>query len=123
MTVDWVGPLAAARQIRIETRRRSGQGTHEVPVWFALVDGEVAVLARSAGSDWVRNIRAEPAVTVRARRRRWAGVARIVTDLTESQAVQRTWLDRYATQLARYGRLDWDPETTVVAITRAAATE
>ncbi|WP_147916629.1 hypothetical protein [Ruania zhangjianzhongii] len=62
----WADLLAEARQIRIITARRSGLGSHEVPVWFALAGQDLAVLARSAEGDWVRNARAEwnPQATV-----------------------------------------------------------
>ena len=65
-----------------------------MPVWFALVGGDLALIARSAEGDGVRNIRADPAVTVRSRRQRWAAEARIVTEESESRQLQRAWCQR-----------------------------
>lgn len=113
---DWPEALAAARQIRIVTTRRSGRGEHDVPVWFALVGDDLAVLARSSASDWVRNVRAEPTVTVRSRRRRWAGLARIVTAEGESRELQRAWYRRYGDLYPNLGLVEWNPDATVVRV-------
>lgn len=119
MTGDWAGPLAAARQVRIVTARRSGAGVHEVPVWFALVDGDLAVIARSAAGDWVRNVRADPAVTVCHQRRRWAARARVVTEEDESRTLQRAWYQRYVGRYPNLGLVEWNPEATVVRVVPA----
>ena len=116
MTSDWVDPLTEARQVRITTRRRSGQGEHEVPVWFAPLGGDLALIARSAEGDWVRNIRADPAVTVRYQRRRWAAVARIVTGQAESRQLQRAWYQRYLYWYPNLGLVEWNPDATVVRV-------
>lgn len=113
---DWTEPLATARQIRIVATRRSGRGEHEVPVWFALVGNDLALIARSSASDWVRNVRTEPAVTVRSGRRRWAGLARSVTAEGESRQLQRAWYQRYVGQYPNLGLVEWNPEATVVRV-------
>ena len=51
------------------TGRVTGE-PHEIEIWFA-ADGDTLFMLAGAGdrSDWVRNLRAQPAVTVRRRRR------------------------------------------------------
>lgn len=112
----WAEALAEARQIRLSTVRRSGHGVHEVPVWFALVGDDLALIARSAEGDWVRNVRAEPRVTVCSQRRRWAAVASIVTAEAESRELQSAWYDRYIDHYPNLGLADWNPQATVLRV-------
>ena len=112
----WAEALGGARQLRLVTARQSGQGVHEVPVWFALAGDDLALIARSAEGDWVRNVRAEPRVTVRYRRRRWAGVASVVTEEPASRELQRAWYDRYIDHYPNLGLVEWNPQATVLRV-------
>lgn len=67
--------------------RVSGQ-RHEIEIWFALDGGALYMLAGGRdSSDWVKNIRREPAVTVRIRDHVWSGRGRIV-DETSAEATR-----------------------------------
>jgi len=85
-----------------------------VSVWFAGTDDVVYLLARSATTDWVRNVRAEAAVTITVRRTSTPGRARIVTSEDESRRAQAAWYQKYSARLP--GHPEWDPEATVVAV-------
>ena len=64
--------------------------------------------ARTAGrSDWVRNLRNQPAVKLRIRDRTYEARARVVTDGEEDALVRRLLLEKYATPeepLTEWGR-------------------
>src|SRR5215470_16563991 len=67
------------------TGRVTGE-PHEIEIWFAL-DGTTLYMLAGAGdeSDWVRNLRADPAVTVRVRDVTYDARARVVTDADEDR--------------------------------------
>jgi deazaflavin-dependent oxidoreductase (nitroreductase family) len=69
--------------------RRSGR-PHEIEIWFA-VAGETFYLLSGGGesADWVRNLRADAAVTVRVGDTVWGGKARVVSAGTEEAAHAR----------------------------------
>ncbi|TDE90872.1 nitroreductase family deazaflavin-dependent oxidoreductase [Occultella glacieicola] len=106
--------LSTAASCRLlTTGRRSGR-PHVVSVWFVLAGDTVFVLARGPGTDWVRNVRAEPVVEVRHRRTVLPGRARLVTDEAESRRAQTAWQAKYAGRLADLPA--YSPEATVVAV-------
>ena len=69
------------------TGRRSGQG-HEIEIWFGVVhDTMYLISGNGPTADWFRNLRADPAVTVRIDDERRRGVARVVDDPDERRRV------------------------------------
>ena len=81
--------------------RRSGR-PHEIEIWFADVGDTFYLLSGGGGSaDWVRNLRADPAVTVRVGDTVWDGAARVVAAGTEEAAhARRLVFEKYQ---PRYG--------------------
>ena len=62
------------------TGRRTGLA-REIEIWFTEREGRFYVIAdHGENANWVRNIQANPRVTVRVGDRRFAGTARIVVD-------------------------------------------
>jgi deazaflavin-dependent oxidoreductase (nitroreductase family) len=58
--------------------RRTG-APHRIEIWFALADGRIYLLSGGRDrSDWVRNLEANPAVTVELGTEKFAGVARVI---------------------------------------------
>ncbi|WP_163542462.1 nitroreductase family deazaflavin-dependent oxidoreductase [Occultella kanbiaonis] len=106
--------LAGAASCRLVTTGRRTGRQHVVSVWFVLEGDTLFVLARGAGTDWVRNVRAQPAVEVGYRRARLAGRARLVTDEQESRRAQAAWFAKYSGRLA--GPTEGSPDATVIAI-------
>ena len=95
--------------------RRSGQ-PHEIEIWFAL-DGRTLYFLAGArdGSDWVRNVMAEPAVSVRVRDRTYAGRGRVVAEGDESERARTLVFDKY--QPRSSGSLsDWRVRSLPVAV-------
>ena len=68
---------------------------HEIEIWFAL-DGETLyMLSDSQGSDWVKNLRRTPRVTVRIAGERFEGSARVVEDGEEDELARRLLVEKY----------------------------
>ena len=82
------------------TGRRSGR-PREIEIWFHLqgepgAGGTLYVLAESRGrANWVRNLRADPNVTVRIGDQVLAGRARIVEDAEEEMLARRALPNKY----------------------------
>jgi hypothetical protein len=75
---------------------------HEIEIWFAL-SGNTAYLMNGnskydAGrGDWVRNLRKDPACTLRIRSTTYTAGGRFVTDADEDAMVRRLVVEKYAT--------------------------
>ncbi|MCW5875816.1 MAG: nitroreductase family deazaflavin-dependent oxidoreductase [Anaerolineales bacterium] len=60
------------------TGRRTGK-PHEIEIWFGLENGVLYLLSGGRErSDWVRNLQANPSVSLRIGKAHFSGVARLV---------------------------------------------
>lgn len=74
----------------LTTRGRVTGRAHEIEIWFALDSTTMFVLAGGGDrSDWVRNLQADPAVTVRLRDTTHDATARVVEAGTDEDAHAR----------------------------------
>ena len=85
----------------LTTRGRVTRRPHEIEIWFALDTVQPTTLFLMAGggdgSDWVRNLRAEPDVTVRVGDATYAARARVVDPESEDEERARTLVhDKFA---------------------------
>ena len=90
------------------TGRRSGE-PREIEIWFGLEGSILYMLSGGRDrSNWVRNLLADPAVSVRIGDRRFEGSARVVEDPGEDALARRLVLDKYSQgysgDLGDYGR-------------------
>jgi deazaflavin-dependent oxidoreductase (nitroreductase family) len=79
---------------------------HEIEIWFALLPETHTLYMLSGGgdrSDWVKNLRRNPDVTVRIADGRFAGLARGARDAQEDGLARRLLVEKYET---RPGRLE-----------------
>ncbi|MGH2662136.1 MAG: nitroreductase family deazaflavin-dependent oxidoreductase [Actinomycetota bacterium] len=77
------------------TGRRSGK-PHEIEIWFGARGSTLYLLSGGGGrSDWVRNILANPATTVRVDGRTWQAKGRVVVDPDEEAAARRLLAGKY----------------------------
>jgi deazaflavin-dependent oxidoreductase (nitroreductase family) len=77
------------------TGRVSGR-PHEIEIWFAAQERTIYMLSGGGErSDWVKNLQANPAVTVRIGGQTIAGRARIVSDWVEDALARRLLADKY----------------------------
>jgi deazaflavin-dependent oxidoreductase (nitroreductase family) len=77
------------------TGRRTGK-PHQIEIWFG-ADGSTIYLLSGGGdrSDWVKNLRVEPAVHVRIANREWQAKARVVEDRDEDARARRLLAAKY----------------------------
>ena len=88
--------VAAEQFCYLTTTGRKTGSAHEIEIWFALADATLYLLHGSGmSSDSVRNLLAEPRVTVRIADRAFEGMARVVSAPAEDQAARRLLLQKY----------------------------
>jgi deazaflavin-dependent oxidoreductase (nitroreductase family) len=102
----------------VTTRGRVTGRPHEIEIWFAREPDAMTIYMLSGGadrSDWVRNMRADPAVTVRIGEETFDGTTRILDPATEEDALARRLLQE---KYARPGQelTNWLREALPVAI-------
>ena len=71
---------------------------HKIEIWFALVPETRTLYMLSGGgdrSDWVKNLRRNPKVTVRIADRRFAGLASETKDAEEDELARRLLVEKY----------------------------
>jgi deazaflavin-dependent oxidoreductase (nitroreductase family) len=101
----------------LTTRGRVSGKPHEIEIWFALVGNTLYLLSGGGdGSDWVRNIQAEPAVTVRVRDTAYDARGRVLEPGSEEDARARQLVyDKFQPRYS--GSLDnWRERSLPVAI-------
>jgi deazaflavin-dependent oxidoreductase (nitroreductase family) len=101
--------LAAEQYCYLTTTGRVSGEPREIEIWFGLEGRTLYML--SGGRDranWVRNLLADPAVSVRIGENRFKGTARIVEGPDEDALARRLVLDKYSPgysgDLGDYGR-------------------
>jgi deazaflavin-dependent oxidoreductase (nitroreductase family) len=73
---------------------------HEIEIWFVLQGSTVYMMNGDTNhpggsADWVRNLRKDPAVTLRIRDQSFSATGRIVTDPEEDALVRRLIRAKY----------------------------
>jgi deazaflavin-dependent oxidoreductase (nitroreductase family) len=99
----------------LTTRGRVTGRPHRIEIWFAL-DGATVYLLSGGGdrSDWVKNLRRTPEVTVELGPHAFPGRARVVDDPAEDERARTLVHDKYA---GSYGNLSgWRSSALPVAI-------
>jgi deazaflavin-dependent oxidoreductase (nitroreductase family) len=97
------------------TGRRTGR-PHTIEIWFGANGQTVYLLAGNPGSDWVRNVRSHPEVSIRIGGEHREGRGRVVVDPDEEAEVRRLLASKY--QSWREGRplSEWARTALPVAI-------
>jgi deazaflavin-dependent oxidoreductase (nitroreductase family) len=89
------GDLADEQYCYLTTTGRVTGRSHEIEIWYALDGGTIYMLSDNHSSDWVRNLRRTPEVTVRIAGETFDGHARIVEDGEEDQLARRLLVEKY----------------------------
>lgn len=89
---------------------------HRIEIWFAIDNDTLYMLSGGGdGSDWVKNLRREPTVTVEIGAAKLGGRARVVVDPAEDERARALVHDKYAP--AYRGDLsDWRRSALPVAV-------
>ena len=101
----------------LTTRGRRTGRPHTIEIWFVAVGSTAYLMAGGRErSDWVRNLMADPAVTLRVGEDSWPAQGRVVDEGTDEDGeARRLMLAKYSTPGT--GDLDsWGRSALVVAI-------
>lgn len=75
--------------------RRSGR-PHTIEIWFAASDARLFLMSGGGrAADWVRNLQADPSVSVRVGNMTYSGTARVVVDPEEDDLARRMLATKY----------------------------
>ncbi len=93
----WLEQHASRPYAYLTTIGRKSGRPHRIEIWFAVHDGRMYMLSGGRDrSDWVRNLRANPHVTVELGGQQHPGVARILQqDEAEDQLARRLLVEKY----------------------------
>jgi deazaflavin-dependent oxidoreductase (nitroreductase family) len=96
MSDAWAGH-SGEQYCYLTTKGRVTGRPHRIEIWFA-IDGPTLYMLSGGGdrSDWVRNLRREPEVSVEIGTGTFAGRARVVEDDAEDGRARQLVHDKYA---------------------------
>jgi deazaflavin-dependent oxidoreductase (nitroreductase family) len=98
------------------TTGRVTDNPHEIEIWFGLNDTTLYLMSGDGKSDWVKNLRKNPAVTVRIAKQTFDAIARIVEDETEQMLARNLLADKYNERKANGVLSKWARTALVVGI-------
>ncbi len=98
------------------TGRKTGK-PHEIEIWFGVVNHTLYLLSGGGGeSDWVKNLRANPKVTVRIGKYIFTATAHIVRDIAQESEVRPLMAAKYEQWKEGQELSDWARNALVVGI-------
>jgi len=89
---------------------------HEIEIWFGLKDDTLYLLSGDGKSDWVKNLRKDPAAIVRVAGVTYAATARIVDDETEEMLARNMLADKYNERESDGSLDEWAATALVVGV-------
>lgn len=96
--------------------RKSGN-PHEIEIWFGIQGNSLYLLSGGGDdSDWVRNLRANPNVTVRIAKHTFSGTAHIVSEKKEGMMARHTLAGKYQGWKEGKPLSEWGRTALVVGI-------
>lgn len=109
--------LAKEEYCYLTTRGRKTGKPHEIEIWFGVVGDTLYLLSGGRGeSDWVKNLRANPEVTVRIGKYIFAATARIVQDIGKESTVRPLMAAKYQEWTEGRELSEWARDALVVGI-------
>jgi deazaflavin-dependent oxidoreductase (nitroreductase family) len=88
--------LAQEEYCYLTTTGRVSGKPHEIEIWFGVLDGRLYLLSGGGeGSDWVKNLRKNPKVSLRIAKHSFAGRARILSSDEADGPVRKLLATKY----------------------------
>jgi len=101
----------------LTTTGRVTGNPHTIEIWFGLKDSTLYILSGGGDkSDWVKNLRKNPEVTVRIAKQTFNATARIVEDEAEQMTARNLLADKYNERRANGTLSKWARTALVVGI-------
>jgi deazaflavin-dependent oxidoreductase (nitroreductase family) len=98
------------------TGRKSGK-PHEIEIWFGIQGNSLYLLSGDGDdSDWVRNLHANPNVTIRIAKHTFTGIARIVSAEKEATIARHMLAGKYQGWKEGQSLSEWGGTALVVGI-------
>ena len=80
----------------LTTKGRITGKPHEIEIWFGLKDNTACLLSGGMDrSDWVKNLRKDPSVTLKIAKKTFKATARIIEDKEEEMMARNMLADKY----------------------------
>ena len=90
---------------------------HQIEIWFGLHEDSLYLLSGGMdGSDWVKNLHKNPAVTVRIAKHTFSATARVVTDEKEENMARIMLAEKYQEWEAGRKLSEWARTALPIAI-------
>ena len=100
----------------LTTTGRVTGNPHTIEIWFGLNDSTLYILSGGGDkSDWVKNLRKNPVVTVRIAKQTFNATARIVKDEAEQILARNLLADKYKERESDGSLSEWARTALVVA--------
>jgi deazaflavin-dependent oxidoreductase (nitroreductase family) len=100
----------------LTTTGRVTGNPHEIEIWFGLNNNTLYIMSGGGEkSDWVKNLRKNPAVTVRIAKQTFNATASIVEDETEQMLARNMLADKYKERESDGALSEWAQSALVVA--------
>ena len=101
----------------VTTRGRRSGTPHTIEIWFGLAGNSLYLLAEGRErADWVRNMRADPKVTVKVQDVTFDAAARFVEDRDEEEAARRILAAKFQDWTEGTPMSDWARTALVIAL-------
>jgi deazaflavin-dependent oxidoreductase (nitroreductase family) len=89
---------------------------HEIEIWFGLNDNTLYLMSGDGKSDWVKNLKKNPSVTVRIAKQTFNAAARIVQDEAEQLLARNMLADKYNERESDGSLSEWAQSALVVGL-------
>ncbi len=109
--------LAKEEYCYFTTKGRKTGKPHEIEIWFGIVGNTLYLLSGGGDeSDWVKNLRINPEVTIRIGKYIFAATARIVQDIGEESIIRPIMAAKYQEWKEGQELSDWARDALVVGM-------
>jgi deazaflavin-dependent oxidoreductase (nitroreductase family) len=101
----------------LTTTGRVTGNPHEIEIWFGLNEDTLYILSGGMDkSDWVKNLRKNPVVTLRIAKQTFNATARIVEDEAEQMLARNLLADKYKERESDGSLSEWAQSALVLGL-------
>ena len=115
-TASLLASLASEDFCYLTTTGRVTGKPHTIEIWYGARGNSVYLMAGDHKSDWVKNLRKDPNVSVRIGKQHFPGTARLVTDEQEEMTARHMLADKYNERESDGSLDEWARTALVVGV-------